>query len=472
MRMSSPLLSVDRHLLEGLAGSNDTDAGFRYNDCKHKEAPMGHARTVALLASVVTASLSISSPGSAALLLGSAQIVQAAGADILVPGYSVPSWVDWNGDGLKDLVVGQGGGASPQGKVRVYLNVGTGSQPAFSGFVYAQSGASDLVVTASGCLGIFPRVVYWDADARKDLLAGEAQGKVRLFTNTGLDSAPVFDAGVYLQVGPPGGKADIAVGARATPTTVDWNGDGKKDLVVGAMDGKVRVYVNEGTDSGPDFRTVQYAQDNGVDLVVPTGRSSPCLLDLDDDGNKDLLTGNTAGQLLFYHNVGTDQAPAFSGYVYVPSAGIPIDLAGDARSRPFVCDWAGDPDPDVLIGSSDGLVRLYEGEYSSAVESPAPGPGYGSIRLLAAYPNPTRSTQTYRIELLRAERVRISIFDADGRVVRRLLNADLPAGRFPFRWDSTDEAGRLVAGGVYYLELQSGGTRVSRSLVVARGASR
>ena len=427
---------------------------------------MGHARSVTAFAAVITAILSISSPGSAALLLGPAQTVQADGVDISVPGYSVPSWVDWNSDGRKDLLVGQGGGTSPQGKVRIYLNVGTAAQPVFSAYVYAQSGGADLAVTASGCLGIFPRVVYWDLDARKDMLAGEAAGKVRLFTNTGTDGAPVFDAGPYLQVGQPGAKADINVGGRATPTPVDFNGDGRKDLVLGAIDGKVRVYINEGTDGTPDFRTVQYAQDNGADLAVPTGRSVPCLLDLDGDGKKDLLTGNTEGQLLFYHNVGTDQAPAFSGYVYVESSGIPIDLAGSARSRPFVCDWAFDLTPDVLIGSGDGLVRLYEGEDSSSSDN-------GSIRLLAAYPNPTTGAQTYLVELARADRVEGSIFDATGRVVRRLPNADLSAGTpVPLRWDSTDEAGRLVAGGVYYLELKSGGTRVSRSLVVARGVSR
>jgi hypothetical protein len=453
---------------------------FRYDVHTPKEAPMRHPGTTAPLALVIAAALPLilmatlvgSPPASATLLPGPAQNIQAGGADIVVPGYSVPSTVDWNSDGLKDLVVGQGGGTAAQGKVRVYLNIGTGSQPAFANFTYVQAAGADLVVSASGCMGIFPRVVYWDADARKDLLAGEALGKVRLFTNTATDAAPAFDAGVYLQVGQPGVKADIDVGDRATPVPVDWNGDGRKDLVVGALDGKVRVYLNEGTDGAPDFRTVQYAHDGGADLVVPTGRSSPCLLDLDGDGNKDLLTGNTEGQLLFYHNVGTDQAPAFSGYVYVQSAGVPIDLPGSARSRPFICDWTGDLDADILLGSSDGLVRLYEGENNSAVEIPGTGSGNGVIRLLAVYPNPTRGAQTCRVELSRSARVQASIFDATGRVVRRLLDAELTAGTSSLRWDSTDETGRPVAGGVYYLELKSSGARVSRPLVVVRGASR
>jgi len=45
------------------------------------------------------------------LKLGSEQLIQAGGVDIDVPGYSVPSFVDWNADGLGDLVIGQGGGA-------------------------------------------------------------------------------------------------------------------------------------------------------------------------------------------------------------------------------------------------------------------------------------------------------------------------------------------------------------------------
>jgi hypothetical protein len=75
--------------------------------------------------------------------------VGADGSDIDVPGYSVPSLVDWNADGVKDLVVGEGSGVDTP-KVRVYLNVGTAVQPAFSAFLYAQSEGSDLTVLGGG----------------------------------------------------------------------------------------------------------------------------------------------------------------------------------------------------------------------------------------------------------------------------------------------------------------------------------
>ena len=80
------------------------------------------------------------------LYLGPEEFVQAYEVDIDVPGYSVPSFVHWDDDGLKDLVVGEGSGGDT-GKVRFYLNEGTASDPQFSDYFYAQSNDSDLEVT-------------------------------------------------------------------------------------------------------------------------------------------------------------------------------------------------------------------------------------------------------------------------------------------------------------------------------------
>jgi hypothetical protein len=88
-------------------------------------------------------------PAAADLLLGPEELVQASGADIEVPGWSVPSFAHWNGDGLKDLVVGEGG-VAVDGKVRVYLNVGEPGAPQFSDFFYAQSEGADLTVPGAG----------------------------------------------------------------------------------------------------------------------------------------------------------------------------------------------------------------------------------------------------------------------------------------------------------------------------------
>jgi len=301
------------------------------------------------------------------LKLGPEELVQADGADIQVAGYSVPSFVDWNSDGRDDLVIGEGGG-SGKAKIRVYLNAGTESRPQFGNYFYAISKGTELTCPASGCMGCFPRVVYWDADARKDLLIGQADGMIRLFLNIGSDQEPKFDGGRFLQAGPPGSRTNIDVGNRATPSAVDCNNDGRKDLVAGAHDARIHIFINEGTDTEPDFPAETFAQADGADLVVPGYRASPVILDLNGDGRKDILAGNTEGQLFFYSNVGTDQQPSFSGYSRVESDGVPIDLPGSPRSRPFVCYWPGgsrsgttDAYPDVLIGAGDGKVHIYRG---------------------------------------------------------------------------------------------------------------
>ena len=110
----------------------------------------------------------------------------------------------------------------------------------------------------------------------------------------------------------------------------------------------------------PDFRAETFAQANGADLAVPTNRSSPAIFDLDMDDNKDLLTGNTEGELLFYSNMGSNDDPVFGDYELVESDGVQIDLEGTPRSRPFLCDWTGDGLVDVIVGSGDGTVRLYQ----------------------------------------------------------------------------------------------------------------
>lgn len=83
------------------------------------------------------------------LSLGAGELVRAGGADIAVPGYSVPSFTHWDDDGLLDLVVGEGSGTYA-GRVRVYLNAGTHFQPQFSVYSYVQSDSADLVLPGGG----------------------------------------------------------------------------------------------------------------------------------------------------------------------------------------------------------------------------------------------------------------------------------------------------------------------------------
>jgi hypothetical protein len=100
-----------------------------------------------LLSCAIPAILLLILPGTPArayLQYGAETCVQADGIDINVGSYSVPTVVDWNEDGLKDLIVGEGGSID-KGKVRVYPNVGSNEAPAFTDFVYARQAEGDLV---------------------------------------------------------------------------------------------------------------------------------------------------------------------------------------------------------------------------------------------------------------------------------------------------------------------------------------
>jgi hypothetical protein len=86
---------------------------------------------------------------SGTLNLGPEELVQANEVDIEVPAWSVPSFTCWNGDELKDLIVGEGGLAEP-GMVRVYLNDGLPGHPHFSDYFYAESNGAPLVLPPEG----------------------------------------------------------------------------------------------------------------------------------------------------------------------------------------------------------------------------------------------------------------------------------------------------------------------------------
>jgi flagellar hook assembly protein FlgD len=62
----------------------------------------------------------------------------------------------------------------------------------------------------------------------------------------------------------------------------------------------------------------------------------------------------------------------------------------------------------------------------------------------------------------------VSIHAADGRLVRRLLEADLPAGSHEAVWDGRDAQGAAVASGVYVSRLQAGREVRTQKLVLMK----
>ena len=83
------------------------------------------------------------------------------------------------------------------------------------------------------------------------------------------------------------------------------------------------------------------------------------------------------------------------------------------------------------------------------------------------YPNPFNPAATVFFELLRPGRVSVDIYDVAGERVRRLLDADLPAGPASALWDGRDDQGLSAASGSYFCRLDVDGAReVLRMLLV------
>ena len=64
----------------------------------------------------------------------------------------------------------------------------------------------------------------------------------------------------------------LSVGHTACPAVIDWNNDGKKDLLVGTFrNGKVFLFLNQGTEAAPVFDKGVPLQAGGKDLEVGYG---------------------------------------------------------------------------------------------------------------------------------------------------------------------------------------------------------
>jgi hypothetical protein len=74
--------------------------------------------------------------------LGMGPVLDASGKPIDVGTYAAPLMVDWDGDGLEDLIVGQFEG----GQIRFYPNSGIPGDPSFEEFQYLRDGGSLLSV--------------------------------------------------------------------------------------------------------------------------------------------------------------------------------------------------------------------------------------------------------------------------------------------------------------------------------------
>ena len=91
-----------------------------------------------------------------------------------------------------------------------------------------------------------------------------------LLATVAFAQTPVFDAPVAIEAN--GTPINVGTGGNASPFMIDWNGDGKQDLLLGQyLSGKVRFYENIGENFAPVFGDFVYLQADGADISVSSG---------------------------------------------------------------------------------------------------------------------------------------------------------------------------------------------------------
>ncbi len=94
--------------------------------------------------------------------------------------------------------------------------------------------------------------------------------------------------------------------------------------------------------------------------------------------------------------------------------------------------------------------------------------GVPDVALRPAHPNPFGAETTLAFELPHTTDVTLAIYSVDGRLVTTLVHGQAGPGPVEVRWDGSDEQGRRVGSGLYFVKLVAGDDVRRGKLVVLR----
>ncbi len=202
-----------------------------------------------------------------------AQMVSASGSPVQAGAYSAPVVADWDGDGMKDLLVG-----GSNGRVTLYQNVGTDDAPVF--------GAGSVLYDAGKKKRVIPFVTDWNADGNLDLVVTiDRKVLVALRGPAGLEN-PVA-------VALAGDKGEeLKLQEESGVFVVDINQNGGKDLLLAEKKGVLTLVAGNASEPVTAFFDVLIQK---LDQMADMVNGDATLLAMVDQARTAASQGNVTG---------------------------------------------------------------------------------------------------------------------------------------------------------------------------------
>lgn len=293
-------------------------------------------------------------------------------------------YCDYDGDGILDLIVGIGDwedygwdnafdsqGHWTHGPLHGYVylirNTGTNKKPKYQKAEKILAGGKPVDVYGMPS----PNFADFDNDGDLDLICGEFVDSFTWFENIGTRTHPKYATGRPLTYRGKPLRMDLCM---IVPVALDWDKDGDVDLVVGQEDGRVALMENTGkvVDGCPEFLPAKFFRQE-ADEVKFGVLVTPDSVDWDNDGDEDLICGNSAGYIGFIENLDGGDPPKWAAPVCLEADGRIIRImAGPNGSIQGPCeakwgyttlnvaDWDHDGLLDILVNSIWGKVVWYK----------------------------------------------------------------------------------------------------------------
>lgn len=317
-----------------------------------------------------------------------------------------PALFDHNGDGLLDLVVGN------------YSRKLSASNVISSLALYENTGTSTQPVFTlvnrnyanlsnafnPEIFGMSPAFGDLDGDGDQDLMIGDADGHLHYFENT----APLGHVASFPN--PVAQYFNIDIGQFATPMIVDVDRDGDKDLVVGEMGGTLNYFENTGTAQSATFSsTPTDANWGNVDTepVCCTGFSVPFIFENPLSGRYDMILGSEKGQLFYYQDFESELGGTFT----LDQANFGEVQEGQ-RTAITGRDLTGDGDWEWMVGNVRGGLGFYSG---NGIMMGSPSPGTLQQAQWEVFPNPSSGRVRVQVESKTVGRMHLTVTDIQGR---------------------------------------------------------